>query len=129
MSDVLLTAVGLLEKLHAEKGAVLARDQSNHEDQADWQALAEAPDQLDRALATTDFDFRQIVNGAARNKLERVTKAIARITRNPAEFDVCQGSPCLGDGRISHERLALVPWTDTCGPCAGCVQSEDPDEQ
>lgn len=121
MSDVLLTAVGLLEKLHAEKSGLL-QWYADHNGSDPWREFADGSDVIDQAVATTAFDFRQIENATVRGKLALLDEAIVRIEADASQFDACQNPHCLGDGKIEHERLAILPWAKFCCACAAAHQ-------
>ncbi len=119
MSD--LTAAKLLQKLCAER-ATLSERYAVHNGSDPWREFAESGDVIDRAVATTAFDFRQIENANDRGKLELLDEAIARIELDASQFDVCQNPNCLGDGKIEHERLGILPWARFCCACAAAQQ-------
>jgi len=123
MSDLaILKAAELLEKLRAEREKVLVHYRGNG-GSGDYSEAAGSPDHLDQAQAITKLYLRVAENAADRNRLELVEEAMARIGVDASQFDACQaGDGCLGDGRIEHERLDILPWAKLCCACAAASE-------
>ena len=116
MSDLVLTAADLLEKLKAERAGLLRRYEAHNGPDA-WQEFADG-DEADRAQAAAAFDIRRIESANDRGRLELIGDAIARIETDPANFDACQNERCESGGKIEHERLAALAWAKLCCACA-----------
>lgn len=63
-----------------------------------------------------------VFSSHANNRLRIIDEAIADEIKKPTiegqTVPCINGERCEGNGVIASERIALVPWTKVCGPCA-----------
>ncbi len=66
----------------------------------------------EQAIELENSEVLDVLDKAAREELDQIEEALARMARN--EYDIC--SQC--GAAISVERLAAMPYTDRCLACA-----------
>lgn len=66
----------------------------------------------EQAIELENSEVLDVLDKAAREELDRIEAALARMARN--EYDVC----AVCGAAIPLERLAAVPYTDRCVACA-----------
>lgn len=71
-----------------------------------------SPDFAEQASEQENLEVLYALEAEGRTELARVERALARLDRD--EYDIC--ARCGGE--IAHERLAALPYAETCISCA-----------